>query len=118
MVRVTRPGGRVLLVAYGSPAEFEALQFFISALRPSCPRSRACPNLLRWNSRSPIRMCCATRATAGLVDVEVDTTHQERVEIRSGQECWNWMCGSNPIVGMILDDVSAPDQHRRRCSTG
>ena len=25
MVRVTKPGGRVLLVAYGSPAEFDAL---------------------------------------------------------------------------------------------
>jgi ubiquinone/menaquinone biosynthesis C-methylase UbiE len=31
MVRVTRPGGRVLVIAYGSPEEFEALQFFIGA---------------------------------------------------------------------------------------
>src|SRR5215217_5708142 len=32
MVRVTRPGGRVLVIAYGSPAELEFLQFFVSAL--------------------------------------------------------------------------------------
>ena len=32
MVRVTKPGGRVLLIAYGSPAEFDALQLFIAAL--------------------------------------------------------------------------------------
>ena len=33
MVRVTKPGGRVLLIAYGNPAEFEALHVFISAAR-------------------------------------------------------------------------------------
>ena len=31
MVRVTRPGGRVLMVAYGFPEDLEFLQFFISA---------------------------------------------------------------------------------------
>jgi ubiquinone/menaquinone biosynthesis C-methylase UbiE len=30
MVRVTKSGGRVLLIAYGDPAEFEALHVFIS----------------------------------------------------------------------------------------
>ena len=33
MVRVTRPGGRVLLIAYGSPDEFEALHLFIGAIQ-------------------------------------------------------------------------------------
>jgi SAM-dependent methyltransferase len=32
MVRVTKPGGRVLLIAYGNPDEFEALHFFIGAV--------------------------------------------------------------------------------------
>jgi hypothetical protein len=31
--RVTRPGGRVLVLAYGSLVEFEALQVFIGALK-------------------------------------------------------------------------------------
>ena len=33
MVRVTKPGGRVLLIAYGNPDEFEALHFFIGAVQ-------------------------------------------------------------------------------------
>ena len=37
MVRVTKPGGRVLVIAYGFPAELEFLQFFISALKAVAP---------------------------------------------------------------------------------
>src|SRR5688500_12907608 len=33
MVRVTKPGGRVVVIAYGSPAELDFLGFFISALK-------------------------------------------------------------------------------------
>ena len=40
MVRVTRPGGRVLMVAYGAPAEYEALQLFISGHPVRRPRLR------------------------------------------------------------------------------
>jgi ubiquinone/menaquinone biosynthesis C-methylase UbiE len=32
MVRVTKPAGSVLVIAYGSPAGFEALHWFIDAL--------------------------------------------------------------------------------------
>lgn len=37
MVRVTRSGGRVLLIAYGSPTDFQALQLFIEALQAVDP---------------------------------------------------------------------------------
>jgi ubiquinone/menaquinone biosynthesis C-methylase UbiE len=37
MVRVTKPGGRVLLIAYGNPDEFEALHFFIGAVQAVVP---------------------------------------------------------------------------------
>ena len=37
MVRVTKPGGRVLVIAYGLPAELEFLRFFISALKAVAP---------------------------------------------------------------------------------
>jgi hypothetical protein len=47
---------------------------------------------------------------AGLRDVVVDTTHQERVEFRSGQEPWNWALGSNPIAGMIVGELSGAQQ--------
>ena len=112
MVRVTRPGGRVLLIAYGSPAEFEALQFFIGALQavdrdfeglpddpPPLEFQVADPDVLRQRLTD-----------AGLRDVTVDTTHEERLEIGSGQQLWDWMLGSNPIAGMIVGDLTPEQQ--------
>jgi len=115
MVRVTKPGGRVLVVAYGSPAEFEALQFFISALRAVVPSFEGLPDPppLEFQVSNPDTL--RDRLTrAGLGGVRVDTSHQERLEFRSGQECWTWMRSSNPIVDMILSGISQPDQATAR----
>ncbi len=114
MVRVTRPGGRVLIVAYGDPGSFEALQFFITALQavtdfPGLPD----PPPLEFQVSDPA-VLRERLTTAGLTGVEVDTSHQERVELRSGEDLWNWMHGSNPIAGMILSDVGAEDQQAVR----
>ncbi|WP_369134014.1 class I SAM-dependent methyltransferase [Modestobacter sp. I12A-02662] len=112
MVRVTRPGGRVLLIAYGSPAEFEALQLFIAALRVVLPGFEGLPE-----DPPPPEFQVADpdvlrrRLTdAGLRDVSVETTLQERIEVRSGQDLWNWMLGSNPITGAIVGDLTADQQ--------
>ena len=112
MVRVTRPGGRVLLIAYGSPADFEALQVLIAALRavnsdfeglpddpPPLEFQLADPDVLRRRLTE-----------AGLRDVTVDTTHEERLELGSGQQLWDWMMNSNPIVGLIVSDLTADQQ--------
>jgi ubiquinone/menaquinone biosynthesis C-methylase UbiE len=112
MVQVTRPGGRVLLIAYGSPAEFEALQFFIAALRAVVPDFGGLPDdppPLEFQVADPDVL--RRRLTdAGLRDVTVDTTHQERIEIGSGQGLWNWMLSSNPIAGMIVGDLTDEQQ--------
>jgi ubiquinone/menaquinone biosynthesis C-methylase UbiE len=112
MVRVTRPGGRVLLIAYGSPADFEALQFFIAALPAVVPDFEGLPDdppPLEFQVADPDVL--RQRLTdAGLRDVTVDTTHQERIEIRSGQQLWDWMLGSNPIAGMIVGNLTADQQ--------
>jgi hypothetical protein len=44
----------------------------------------------------------------------VDTTHEERLEIRSGQQLWDWMLGSNPISGMIVGDLTPEQQSEVR----
>jgi SAM-dependent methyltransferase len=112
MVRVTRPGGRVLVTAYGSPTEFEALQSFISALLAVVPDFEGLPDdppPLEFQVADPDVL--RRRLTdAGLRGVTVDTTHQERIECRSGQELWNWMLSSNPIAGMIVEDLTTDQQ--------
>jgi ubiquinone/menaquinone biosynthesis C-methylase UbiE len=116
MVRVTRPGGRVLLIAYGPPAEFQALQLFIQALQAVKPDFEGLPE-----NPPPLEFQVADPAVlrqrltdAGLRDVVVDTTHEERLEIRSGQQLWDWMLGSNPISGMIVGDLTPEQQAQVR----
>lgn len=106
MVRVTRPGGRVLLIAYGSPAEFEALHVFIGALQAVVPGFEGLPDdppPLEFQLSDPEVMRSRLIA-AGLRSVTVDTAHREIIEPRSGQELWDWCLGGNPIPGTIVAD--------------
>lgn len=116
MVRVTEPGGRVLLIAYGSPDEFETLQLFIAALQAVVPDFEGLPDdppPLDFQMADPEVM--RQRLTdAGLRGVVVHTTHEERVEFRSGQQLWDWALNSNPIVGMIVSDLTEEQQATMR----
>jgi SAM-dependent methyltransferase len=115
MVRVTKPGGRVLLIAYGSPAEFDALQFFVAALQTVAPHFAGLPDPppLEFQVADP-DVLHERLVAAGLGDVRVDTTQQERLELSTGQQVWDWMVFSNPITEMILDDVGVSESDRKR----
>ncbi|CAM3341832.1 class I SAM-dependent methyltransferase [Occultella aeris] len=117
MVRVTRPGGRVLLVAYGSPAEFEALQLFVAALQTVAPGFEGLPDPppLEFQVSDPA-VLHGRLVDAGLRDVRVDTTRQERVEAATGRQVWDWMMYSNPITAVLLADVGAADRAKIRAS--
>jgi ubiquinone/menaquinone biosynthesis C-methylase UbiE len=115
MVRVTKPGGRVLVIAYGSPEKFEALQFFIGALKAVAPEFPGLPD-----DPSPLEFQVADpdvfrqRLTdAGLKDVRVERT-AERPVFTSGQEMWEWVLYGNPIPGMLVADLSEDQRTRLR----
>jgi len=108
MVRVTRPGGRVLLVAYGDPGGFEALHFFLGALRSVVPGFEGLPDdppPLEFQLADPDVMHRRLE-DAGLRKVQVHSDREERLELRSGQELWDWCLGSNPIPNMLVGDLS------------
>ena len=115
MVRVTRPGGRVLVIAYGSPAELEFLQFFISALKAVAPEFPGLPDdppPLEFQVSAPTVL--RQRLTeAGLKDVRVERT-AERSAFTSGQEMWDWVLYGNPIPGMLIADLTQSQQARLR----
>jgi ubiquinone/menaquinone biosynthesis C-methylase UbiE len=115
MVRVTKPGGEVVLVAYGSPVRFEALQFFIAAVQSVVPDFEGLPDPppLEFQVADPAVLRDRLVA-AGLQDVQVDTDLEERLELRSGEDAWRWIGSSNPIVGMILSEIDEPDQQTVR----
>jgi ubiquinone/menaquinone biosynthesis C-methylase UbiE len=113
MVRVTKPGGRVLVIAYGSPDEFEALQLFVGALTavaPDFPGLPDDPPPLEFQLSDPA-VVRQRLSAAGLRDVRVERT-AERPAFSSGREMRDWMLYGNPIPGMLLADLA--EQQRAR----
>jgi len=107
MVRVTRQGGRVLLIAYGSPAEIEFLHFFIGALQAVNPTFTGLPMSpppLEFQVSDP-EVLRQRLVDAGLKDVSIETV-TEKLEFRSGQQIWDWVQNSNPIAGMLVADLT------------
>ena len=107
MVRVTKPGGRVLLIAYRFPEELEFLQVFISALRavaPDFPGLPDDPPPLEFQVADP-EVLRARLTEAGLKDIRVERS-AEKPAFRSGDELWNWVYYGNPIADIILADLT------------
>lgn len=112
MVRVTRTGGRVVLIGFGSPAKFEALQFFIGAIKSVVPDFAGLPNdppPLEFQVSDP-EILRRRLSDAGLRDIVIDTDQKETLEFESGRDLWNWCLGSNPIPGML---VSGLDENQK-----
>lgn len=107
MVRVTRPGGRVLVIAYGAPAKLEFLQMFISVLQVVLPEFTGLPDdppPLEFQVSDPAVL--RQRLTdAGLRNVTIEQS-AERPAFRSGQEMWNWVLYGNPIPGMLVGELT------------
>ena len=115
MVRVTKPGGRVLLVAYGYPQDLEFLQFFISALVavvPDFPGIPDDPPPLEFQVADP-DVLRQRLVDAGLKNVEVVAT-TERPVFESGQQMWDWVLYGNPIPGMLVADLTEEQKARLR----
>jgi ubiquinone/menaquinone biosynthesis C-methylase UbiE len=106
MVRVTRPGGRVVVIAYSDPSQLEFLQFFIGALTavaPDFPGIPDDPPPLEFQVADP-EVLRQRLTDAGLHDVSITRT-AERPAFRSGEEMWEWAYWGNPIAEALLADV-------------
>ena len=102
----------MVLIAYGSPAEFEALHVFISAAQAVVPEFEGPAEdepLLEFQVADP-DVLRQRLVNAGLRDVIVDTSNQERITMRTGQQLWDWCLGGNPIPGILVADLT--DQQR------
>jgi SAM-dependent methyltransferase len=108
MVRVTKPGGRILVIAYGPPMELEFLQLFISALQAVVPDFAGLPDdppPLEFQVSDP-EVLRQRLIGAGAKNVRVEQS-AERPTFGSGQELWDWVLHGNPIPGMIVADLTA-----------
>ena len=115
MVRVTKPGGRVLVIAYGAPADLEFLQFFISALgavAPNFPGLPDDPPPLEFQASDP-EVLRRRLIDAGLKGVRIER-RAEKPAFTSGQEMWDWVLYGNPIPGMLIADLTEEQRARIR----
>lgn len=100
MVRVTKPGGRVLVHAYGDPHRVDFLAQAVQAVRPNCdgPPSDPPPPEFQLADPEPFG---AVLAEAGLHEVQVETV-MERTEFVTGETLWDCIASRNPIAEQIL----------------
>jgi ubiquinone/menaquinone biosynthesis C-methylase UbiE len=107
MVRVVKPGGRVLMLVYGDPHKIEFFGFFVEAIqavRPDFTGPPMDPLPLPFQLQDPERLRVEL-AAAGLNEISVETI-TETTEFQTGKELWDWLVWSNPIVGMVLGELN------------
>ncbi|HET6620627.1 MAG TPA: methyltransferase domain-containing protein [Dongiaceae bacterium] len=113
MTRVVKPSGRVLVNAYGDPGKIDFLAFLVRAIqsvRPDFDGPPMDPPPLPFQLRDPERLRVEL-AAAGLKDIVVETI-TETTDFRSGEEVWDWVIWSNPIVETVLAELELAEGER------
>jgi SAM-dependent methyltransferase len=113
MTRVVVPGGRVLVTAYGDPHKIDFLGFFVRAVqsvRPDFDGPPPEPPPLPFQLQDPARLQQVLNDSS-LQNVRVDTV-TEATGFRSGDELWDWIVWSNPIVESILGELGVTQAER------
>jgi ubiquinone/menaquinone biosynthesis C-methylase UbiE len=103
MARVVRPGGSVLIHAYGDPHDIDFLRLLtgaIQAVRPDFDGPPTDPPPHEFQLADPQRLR-SELALAGLRNTRVETI-TETTEFASGLALWEWIVWSNPIVETIF----------------
>lgn len=113
MARVAKPGGRVLVHAFGDPRRIEFLNVLteaVQSVRPDFNGPPVDPPLLEFQLADPGRLR-KELIEAGLQSVTVETII-ETLRFTSGQELWDWLSSSNPVVENLLGSLNLTDGER------
>lgn len=107
LVRVTKPGGRVVIVAFGPLPKTEFLTFFLGAMRETVP---GFTGLGAGGPPLPFQVAEPEKlhqelAGAGLEDVHVETTIWG-MAFRSAGHFWDVIMNSNPMAKRLVADLT------------
>ncbi|XRQ02746.1 class I SAM-dependent methyltransferase [Actinomadura welshii] len=107
MARVTRPGGTVLVIAFGALARAEFLGVFMGAVLAAVPDAAAPPA----EPPPPFRLADPRLferylTGAGLTGVAVDTTTWD-LRVESATHLWNLVTSSNPLGARLVAGLTA-----------
>jgi len=111
MVRVTKPGGHVVVAALGPPQKAEFFGFFLAALKASVPSFTGPPA-----GSPPVQFQVADLAKfherlveARLRDISVDTITFS-LEFPSARHFWGFVTSSNPMGRVLVADLTDEQQ--------
>ena len=107
LVRVTKPGGHALIVAFGPPQKAEFFTFFIGAMQAAVPGFTGPPMdppPLPFQVADPEKLH-QELADAGLTDVRVETTTWQ-TQFQSATHMWEMVTNSNPIGAMLVANLT------------
>lgn len=108
LARVTKPGGQVLVAAFGAPRKVEFVAFFFDAIRaavPDAPVPPMDPPPLPFQLADPAVFHRKLTA-AGLTDVTVETPTRD-MPFESAAQFWDMVTSSNPIAVQLVRSLSA-----------
>jgi ubiquinone/menaquinone biosynthesis C-methylase UbiE len=108
LVRVTRPGGRVVIIAFGPMKTVEFITFFTSAVQAAVPGATPLPTdppPLPFQAADP-DVLRERLVAAGLRDVRIDAMTWE-AEFDSVQHLWRVFAASHPLGAQIVAELSA-----------
>lgn len=106
MVRVVKPGGKVVVVIFAPPSKIEFLQFFVRGIQSVVPGFTGLPTdppPLPFQAADPEKFRQRLHE-AGLENVRVESGAEE-LEFRSGDAMWQWLMNSNPIPRLVLNSL-------------
>jgi len=107
MVRVTKPSGRVLIAALGSPQKAEFLAFFLAALKATVPDFAGppmSPPPAQFQVADPAKFR-ERLAAAALNDITVETVNVG-LEFESATQLWGLLMSSNPMGRMLVGNLT------------
>ena len=107
MVRVTKPGGRVLIISFGHPADVEFLSFFMKAMKTVIPDFTGLPMdppPLPFQMADPKKLR-QEMVNANLRDIRVERRIHE-LEIKSAKHLLDHIKSSNPIGTKLVADLT------------
>lgn len=108
LVRVTTPGGRVVIAAFGAMQRAEFITFFMSAMQTAVPGFTPLPldpPPLPFQVSDPEKLR-RKLVQAGLTAVRVETTTWD-MRFQSAAHYWDTITSSNPIAVQLTADLTS-----------
>jgi ubiquinone/menaquinone biosynthesis C-methylase UbiE len=112
MVRVVKPGGRVLMIVLGNPRTVEFFAFFVRGIQSVRPdfTPPLDPPPLPFQLEDPERLRNEL-VKAGLKNVTIEIS-SETLEFETGKDLWTWVIWSNPVAETVLGQLDLSSDER------